>query len=225
MMIPSQLLKNPPERHIQHRLLLASWGAGKKGLGKLSKKGTAKGKAIANNKSPLADGQWVDVPIQMGSAIVPNAVNPPPRYENKEGSRDSSPDGDALLFELKRRTPRESRPSHRAKQNHVVQAFEAGILLDKPVEATRNDAGKDSEVLASELEKARDVGVGGGGLQELNGYGSNFNDPSINSRKRPFQESEGDFCEPPTPKKLFVEDKDTALTVEEPSLKWSYQDK
>ncbi|CAL1382978.1 unnamed protein product [Linum trigynum] len=133
------------------------------------------------------------------------------RQVTRMGSEGANSDEEDQPFELRRRSPvsKESlkQLARSSKVSQVVRAFEHGLVM------------KDKEEVLITGEQQEMVGEIANATS-FNEYSSNFSDPELDSKKRLFQEVDGDWADGPTPKRQFVEEKDDEEKVEEASLEW-----
>ncbi|CAL1371171.1 unnamed protein product [Linum trigynum] len=219
--------KNQPNRQSKRRLIKAPSrrrlqeedAAEKKQKQKME---DTKEKRTPKKKPSLAiidNGTWVEVPV-LAAADVSSPVNDRIVLGEslKKAAGEPSSEEEDNNFEIKSRRPM-------AKAGHVqqvVRAFEAGLNFENSpsprLQSEKLSALGGEHIVQQATIPNEEIG-------ELNEYGSNYEILQNSERKRSFQKVEGEDIDLPTPKRQFVEERDTAETVEETSLKWSQQNK
>ncbi|CAL1374792.1 unnamed protein product [Linum trigynum] len=142
------------------------------------------------------------------------------------GSIESASEADDQDFVIRRRDTKtqehKTKAANVSRVRQAVRAFEAGLSLNEP---SKTQIVHCPPIVEPALDGEKTVNEVEISASDFNEYGSNFSGPSEDGKKRRIDEVEGDIADLPSPKKLFVEDKDDLDSVEVASREWPHPDK
>ncbi|CAL1361149.1 unnamed protein product [Linum trigynum] len=181
--------------------------------------------SIASSKN--AGPKRVEVLAADSPALV-EPVDRQPAVAIQKGveSEESFSGADDQSFEIHRRETlgkgKFKRLAHSSLVRQVVEAFEAGLTMSDPT----NEQGLQCPLTLEDMAADKGVPKEDDLIDKsFNKYGSNLGDLEGESKKRRINEVDGDIADSPSPKKLFVEDKDELEMVEVASRDWPHPDK